>query len=106
MTRSNTNPRLIACTLLSPGPTAAITRTITTTTQRERALLVELLHAEYAHALSTNRMRWHHYRSRYGCNGTGPLPWVFFLFALGATSKSLQRLSDFAKNVCKMHTTQ
>ena len=32
-------------------------RTITITTQRERVLLVELLHAEYAHAHSTNRMR-------------------------------------------------
>ena len=32
-------------------------RTITTTTQRERILLVELLHAEYAHAHPTNGMR-------------------------------------------------
>ena len=38
------------------GFTAAITNKITTTTQRECILLVELLHAEYAHAHSTNRM--------------------------------------------------
>ena len=30
---------------------------ITITTQRERIVLVELLHAEYAHSHSTNRMR-------------------------------------------------
>jgi hypothetical protein len=40
-----------------PSHTAAITKTITITTQRERILLVELLHAEYAHAHSTNGMR-------------------------------------------------
>ena len=39
-----------------PGPSAAITKTITITTQRERTLLVELLHAEHAHAHSTNGM--------------------------------------------------
>ena len=37
--------------------TAAITKTITITTQRGCILLVELLHAEYAHAHSTKRMR-------------------------------------------------
>ena len=42
---------------LKPGPTAAITKTITITTQRKRILLVESLHAEYAHAHSTNVMR-------------------------------------------------
>ena len=42
---------------LRPGPTAAITRRILITTQREHVLLVELLHAEYAHTHSTNRMR-------------------------------------------------
>ena len=43
--------------LLRPGPTAAITKTITITTQRKRILLVELLHAEFAHAHSNNVMR-------------------------------------------------
>ena len=42
--------------LIRPGPTAAITRTITIMTQRERVLLVELLHAQCAHAHSTNSM--------------------------------------------------
>ena len=43
--------------VLRPGSTAAVTKTITITTQRKRILLVELLHAEYAHAHSTNVMR-------------------------------------------------
>ena len=43
--------------VLRPGPTAEITKTIKITTQRERILLVELLRAEIAHALSTNGMR-------------------------------------------------
>ena len=42
---------------LRPGPTAAITRTITITTQRECIVLVELLHAEFPYAHSTNGMR-------------------------------------------------
>ena len=44
--------------VLRPGPTAAITRAITITTQREHVLLVELLDAEYAHAHSSNRLRY------------------------------------------------
>ena len=40
-----------------PSYTAVITRTITLTTQKERILLVELLHAKYAHVHSTNGMR-------------------------------------------------
>ena len=40
-------------TTLTPSPAAASTRT----TQRERILLVELLHAEYAQAHSTNGMQ-------------------------------------------------
>ena len=63
--------------LLRPSHTAAITKTITITTQREHILLVELLHAEYAHAHSTNRMcfslRHYRYCSRYRCSRTGPL---------------------------------
>ena len=35
-----------------------MTRTITIMAQRERILLVESLHVEYAHAHSTNRMRY------------------------------------------------
>ena len=58
--------------LLRPSHTAAIT----ITTQREHILLVELLHAEYAHAHSTNKMcfslRHYRYCSRYCCR-TGPL---------------------------------
>ena len=42
---------------LRPSHTAAITITITIKTQRERILLVELLHAEYANAHSTNGLR-------------------------------------------------
>ena len=58
---------------LRPSHTAAITKTITM--QRERILLVELLHEEYAHARSTNVMRSPcvFNRSRYRCSGTGPL---------------------------------
>ena len=37
--------------------TAAITKPITITTHRERILLVELLHTEYAHAHPTNGVR-------------------------------------------------
>ena len=43
--------------VLRPSHAAAIPKTITITTQRERILLVDLLHAEYAHTHSTNRMR-------------------------------------------------
>ena len=42
---------------LRPSHTAAITKMITITMQRERILLVELLHAEYAHGHSSKRMR-------------------------------------------------
>ena len=42
---------------LRPSHTAAITKTITIMAQRERIVLVELLHAEYAHSHSTNGMR-------------------------------------------------
>ena len=44
-------------TVLRPSHTAAMTRTITITTHRERIVLVEWLHAEYAHAHSTDGMR-------------------------------------------------
>ena len=64
------------CVLQKPGLTAALLA------QRERILLVELLHAEYAHSHSTNIMRYLcvvivRYRSRYrdavgpGLNGGG-----------------------------------
>ena len=74
---------------LRPGPTAAITRTITIRTPRERVLLVELLHTEYAHAHSTNGMRSLcvviGIRSHYRCSGTGPL-WKYELFWFKAFS--------------------
>ena len=40
--------------LLRQSDTATITKTISITTQRERILLVEMLHAEYAYGHSTN----------------------------------------------------
>ena len=42
---------------LRPSHTAAITKTIMNTRQRERILFVELLHAEYALPHATNGMR-------------------------------------------------
>ena len=42
---------------LRPSHTAAILRTISITTHRGRFVLVELLHAEYAHAHSANGTR-------------------------------------------------
>ena len=48
---------LLIGAVLRPSHTAAITKTISITTQRERILLVEMLHSEYAHAHSTNHSR-------------------------------------------------
>ena len=49
--------QLISVLELRLSHTAAITKPITITTHRERILLVELLHTEYAHAHPTNGVR-------------------------------------------------
>ena len=58
-------------------------------TQRDRILLVELLHVEYAHAHSTNGMR-------YRCSGTGPL-------VVSILQQTINKMLYFLVDVARVH---